>query len=92
MRSIGIRELHTRTAEVLRKVRERKAEYVVTHRGRPVAVLLPVDTERLEQGMVDTGKQAARAAWERYSGIATEIRKTWPAGRRSDSVLDDVRR
>jgi len=57
-----------------------------------VAVLLPVDTERLEQAMLDTGKQAARAAWERYAGIATETRKNWPAGRRSDLVLDDVRR
>jgi prevent-host-death family protein len=92
MPSIGVRELHIRTAEVLREVRESGAEYVVTHQGRPVAVLLPVATERLEQAMLDAGKQLAPAAWERYAGIAAETRKKWPEGRRGEAVLDDVRR
>lgn len=90
MPSIGVRELHNRTAEVVRQVREDGAEYVVTHQGHPVALLLPVDTERLEQSMLDAGKQAT--AWKRYAGLAAEARRQWPSGRRSRVVLDDVRR
>jgi prevent-host-death family protein len=91
MPAIGIRDLHARTTEVLRDVRESGAEYVVTYQGRPVALLLPVDTERLERAMVDAGKQAT-AAWEVYDRIASELRERWPAGRRSAAVLEDIRR
>lgn len=89
---IGVRDLHTRTAEVLRDVRESGAEYVVTYQGRPVAVLLPVDTERLEQAMLDAGKEASAAAWERYTRLAGETRERWPADRRSEAVLEELRR
>lgn len=92
MPAIGVRELHHRTTEVLRQVREARAEYVVTHQGHPVALLLPVDAERLEEAMVDAGKQAAAAAWERYARLAKEASERWPAGLRSGAALDDVRR
>ena len=45
MPQVGIRELKNDTSEILRAVREEKAEYLVTHRGKPVAVILPVDVE-----------------------------------------------
>jgi prevent-host-death family protein len=91
MPAIGVRDLHSRTTEVLREVRESGAEYVVTYQGRPVALLLPVDTGRLEQAMVDAGKQAT-AAWEIYARLAGEMREQWPPNRPSAAVLDDVRR
>jgi prevent-host-death family protein len=90
--AIGVRQLHNRTTEVVREVREAGAEYVVTHQGRPVALLLPVDTERLERAMLEAGKQAAATAWERYARLAAETRERWPPGRRSGEALDDVRR
>jgi prevent-host-death family protein len=40
---IGIRQLKNETSEILRAVREDKAEYVITYRGEPVAVLRPVE-------------------------------------------------
>jgi prevent-host-death family protein len=43
---IGIRELKNQASEILRAVREEGAEYVITHRGKPVAVLLPVRESR----------------------------------------------
>ena len=93
MPAIGVRQLHNRTTEVVREVREAGAEYVVTHQGRPVALLLPVDTERLERAMLEAGKQAAATtAWERYARLAAETRERWPPGRRSGAALDDVRR
>ena len=91
MPAIGVRDLHNRTTEVLRDVRESGAEYVVTYQGRPVALLLPVDTERLERAMLDAGKQAT-AGWECYARLADEIRSRWPTDQRSAAVLADIRR
>jgi prevent-host-death family protein len=48
MSLIGVRELREQTSEVIRRVREDRAEYVVTYRGRPVAIILPLDTEHAE--------------------------------------------
>lgn len=57
MSVIGVRELRQRTAEVLKSVREEKAEYIITHQGHPVAMLLPVDAEAMEAAMVEAGKK-----------------------------------
>lgn len=43
MPEIGIRQLKNDTSEILRSVREQGAEYVITYRGQPVAVLRPVE-------------------------------------------------
>jgi len=48
MPTVGVRELKNRASEILRTVREQGAEYVITHQGRPTAVLLPVDEDALE--------------------------------------------
>lgn len=39
MPEIGVRELKTRASEIIRTVRDHRARYVVTRRGRPVGVL-----------------------------------------------------
>jgi prevent-host-death family protein len=49
VRQIGLRELRDRASQILREVREEKNEYIITHHGRPVALLIPVDQEALEQ-------------------------------------------
>ena len=45
MPSIGVRELKVQASEIVRQVREQQAQYVITYRGEPVAVLLPIDHE-----------------------------------------------
>jgi len=45
---VGVRELKNRTSEILRAVREEGVEYVITYQGRPMAVILPVDDEEME--------------------------------------------
>jgi len=45
MPSIGVRELKVQASEIVRQVREHQAQYVITYRGEPVAVLLPIDQE-----------------------------------------------
>lgn len=48
MPKVGVRELKNRTSEILRAVREEGVEYLITYQGRPVALLLPIDEEDLE--------------------------------------------
>lgn len=92
MALIGIRELRENASEVIRKVREEKAEYMITYQGRPVAIILPVDTETVEKSMLQSGKQSAMDGWEAYKRLADELRREFPSGIGSQELLDDIRR
>lgn len=89
---IGVRELRERATEVLRLVREERAEYVITYQGRPVALLTPVDAEAIEAAVVQAAKQSAVGAWEGYARLAEQIRQAWPAGQGTQDLLDEIRR
>ena len=91
MSLIGVRELRQQTSEVIRRVREEGAEYVVTYQGRPVAIILPLDTERAEAEMVQAGKKAIPGNREQYEQILQEIRDTWPADLATQGLLDALR-
>jgi prevent-host-death family protein len=92
MSLIGVRELREQTSEVIRRVREERAEYVVTYQGRPVAVILPLDTEQAEAEMVQASKSAVIGDWERYERLAEEIRSAWPSDLATQDLIDAVRR
>ena len=89
---IGIRELRERASEVLRQVREEKAEYVITYQGRPVALLMPVDEETIEAAMVEAGKQHVVGGWEHYARLAEQVRQAWPPEQGTQDLLDEIRR
>ncbi len=38
MPRVRVRELKNQTSEILRAVREERAEYIITYQGRPMAV------------------------------------------------------
>jgi prevent-host-death family protein len=59
MREVGLRELRDRASKILREVREERSEYIITHHGRPVALLIPVDQEALEQHLHTEAQRAA---------------------------------
>jgi prevent-host-death family protein len=88
---IGVRELRARTAEVLRRVREEKQEYVITHQGEPVALLLPIDEQAVQAAILQAAHGAAGNGWERYSQVAELVRAGWPAGAATQRLLDEVR-
>ena len=70
MPDIGIRELKTRVAEIVREVREQRARYVVTHQGRPVALLLPEVAAAICRGRGDVNlAREFAAALERLSHL-----------------------
>jgi prevent-host-death family protein len=91
MSLIGIRELRQRTSEVMRRVREEKAEYVITYQGRPIALLLPVDSKAIEAAMIQAGKRTVTGGWENYAQIAEQVRQTWPKDQETQQVLDEIR-
>ncbi len=68
------------------------SEYVVTYRGRPVAVILPMDTEQAEAEMVEVCKRAVLGDWERYEQLAEEIRRAWPSDVSTQDLVDAIRR
>lgn len=89
---IGVRELREQISEVIRRVREDHAEYVITYQGRPVAIILPLDAGRAEKEMVQASKKAISDNWERYERLAEELRRDWPADLSPQNVIDSIRR
>ena len=92
MALIGVRELREKTSEVLRKVREEQAEYIITYQGHPVALLVPVDTEAVEAALARASKRAGGNAWESYNRLAEEMRRAWPADKSTEEVINEIRR
>jgi len=45
MREIGVRELKVKASEIVRSVRQRRARYVITYRGWPIALLSPLQDQ-----------------------------------------------
>ena len=89
---IGVRELKEQTSEVIRRVREEGTEYVVTYKGKPVAVILPLDTARAEEAMVQSAKTTIASSWEEYERTVEKIRDSWPEGLSTQEVIDAIRR
>jgi prevent-host-death family protein len=58
MPKIGIRELKEQATAVVRHVREEGAEYVITLRGEPVAIILPIE-QGAEPDAIPTQDRAA---------------------------------
>lgn len=80
MPRIGVRELKNRTSEVLRAVREEKAEYIVTYRGRAVARLVAIEEQRDED------------IWAELERLRGEISAKWSSKRSAAELVSEGRR
>ncbi len=85
---IGVRELKNRASRILRTVREEKAEYVVTLRGEPVAVLRPF-TDADAQRMRQAEREAALAEMK---DLAREIAAAWKSPKTGVELVAEQRR
>ncbi len=81
---IGIRELKTRASEVVRAVKEKRARYVITQRGKPAALLVPMDAQ--------IQKEDADEVWERLEKIREELGKGWQSEKSAVEILSEMRR
>jgi prevent-host-death family protein len=94
MARVGVRELKNQATEIIRDVRENRAEYVVTYHGQPVAVLLPVDEAWLET----EAQRAAQAAapgeeiWAELEAIRQEIGRAWQSSKTGVELVSEQRR
>ena len=90
MPDVGVRELKTRASEILRRVRERRDRYVVTYRGRPVAILAPL--ERTAQNETLPSGDGAHDAWDELTRLGEEIGRGWQSPLTSAELLSQTRR
>jgi prevent-host-death family protein len=81
---IGIRELKSRASEVVRAVKEERARYVITQRGKPVAIIVPLDAVPL--------KKSDDEVWDRLMKIREELGKGWQSEKSAVEILSEMRR
>jgi prevent-host-death family protein len=81
---IGIRELKSRTSEVVRSVKEERARYVITQRGKPAALIVPLDAAPPE-GMADQ-------VWDRLLEIGKKVSEGWRNKQSAVEILSEIRR
>ncbi len=86
--TIGVRELKNHASEIVHEVKENAAEYIVTLRGKPVAVLRPF-LEESESYL----RQAQRdEALQKLDTLAEEIARSWRSPKTARELLEDQRR
>ena len=81
---IGIRELKSRASEVVRAVKEERARYVITQRGKPAAIIIPIDAAPPEKSVDEV--------WERLIKLGEEIGKNWESKKSAVEILSEMRR
>jgi prevent-host-death family protein len=84
MEEIGIRELKARASEVVRAVKERRARYVITQRGRPAAILVPLDALPPQPDPEEV--------WARLESLGKEIAENWQSEKSAVEILSEMRR
>ncbi|RIK31302.1 MAG: hypothetical protein DCC56_03705 [Anaerolineae bacterium] len=82
---IGIRELKSRASEVVRAVKEERARYVITQRGKPVATIIPMDAVLPE-------KKSDDEVWDRLMQLGEQISKGWKNEKSAVETLSEMRR
>lgn len=82
---LGVRELKARASEVLRDVKERRARYIVSSRGRPIAAIVPLDAPL-------PATEAEPSAWDELDRVGEEIGERWESPLTSAELLEQTRR
>ena len=81
---IDIRELKSRASEVVRAVKEERAQYIITQRGKPAALIIPLDAA--------PPQKSADEVWERLVKIGEELGKGWKNEKSAVEILSEMRR
>lgn len=81
---IGIRELKAHASDVVRAVKEQRTRYIVTQRGEPVALIIPLDATSI--------KTSDDEVWENLMKLGEEISKNWKNEKSAVEILSEMRR
>lgn len=87
MPDVGVRELKARASQIIRRVREQRARYVITYHGRPVGLLVPVD-----EAPSPLAEESGAEAWETLTRLGEEIGREWQSPLTSTELLSEMRR
>ncbi|HEV8132735.1 MAG TPA: type II toxin-antitoxin system Phd/YefM family antitoxin [Acidobacteriota bacterium] len=90
MPEIGVRELKVRASEIIRDVRKRHVRYIITYRGRPVGLLMPLEEPSIRESA--PAPKSARAIWDELTRLGKKIGRRWPKTVTSVDVLSQMRR
>ena len=90
MPEIGVRELKARASQIIRNVRDQRARYIITYRGRPVGLLMPLDEARAAS--LPPAGESATAVWEELTRLGEEIGRGWRSPLTSTELLSEMRR
>src|SRR5882672_5939514 len=85
---VGVRELKAHAAGILRHVREARASYVLTHRGRAVGMILPLEPT---EGTAATPEDAA-TAWDTFVRAGRRLQRRFRPGVGGVRLLSATRR
>ncbi len=89
-KSVGVRELKTHAAGILREVREARASYLLTHRGRAIGVILPVDGDEELSHTSEAADPAA--AWDAFVRAGRRLERRFSPVASGVRLLSDMRR
>ncbi len=89
MPEIGVRELKARASEIVRAVRERRARYLITYRGKPVGILLPVGEAEGDDLAVQERRDAA---WRELVALGQAVGEGWESDKTAVEILSEMRR
>jgi prevent-host-death family protein len=84
---IGIRELKNQASTILRRVREEAVEYVITHHGRPVALLRPIQ----EADIAEIQREESRQALQHLLELGASLSASDPTARPAADILSEMR-
>ena len=87
-RAVGVRELKTHAAGIVRHVREARASYVLTHRGRAVGMILPLEPA----DDAAAAPEDAAAAWETFVHAGRRLERRFRPGVSGVRLLSAARR
>ncbi len=88
--AVGVRDLKIHAARILRHVREARASYVLTHRGRAVGVILPVDPAVDASLPIDEAD--AGTAWDAFLRAGRRLEPRFRRGVSGTRLLSEARR
>ena len=90
-KKIGIRQLKNEASRIVNEVREEEAEYLVTNRGEPVAVLRPVTEAESKVETEEQRRARADRIMETLRKTAREVSRL-SSGESAESAVSAQRR
>ena len=90
MDRVGSRELEAHAWQIIRSVRELCSRHIITHPGRPVGVLLPLNETSRDEGW--TCSEQTDDVWEELSRLGESVGRGRQSPLSGTELLSESRR